>query len=973
MFNNLKLYSEFSLENGILKVEDILKKLNKDNQKYICITDKNNISSSVKTSILSKVYNIKSITGTEIYINDKKNSIFGNIIILVKNNEGFKNICSILNKVWKNFSKFGLHYIDLKYIKKKNKGLIFYSGGKNSYSSGIFYENNIKKLYTVCETVFNFIKKSNFLIEIQRYNKKSIIESEKLINLSYKKNIPLIVTNPIFFIKKKEKFIYETKICIKNKIKYKDLIKDDIKFHKFLSQKKANKVFKDIPNAILNTKLVSEKCIFNYIKKDRYPKFYKKINSFNELKKKIFKIIKKRKLEKNYINLVKYELNVIKKTKFSHFFLIVYDIVKWVKKNKIQVGPGRGSSASSLVAYLLNITEVDPVKNNLLFERFLNKSKNCMPDFDIDFSHKNRKLIIKYIQNKYGKNNVLNIVTFGKFAIKNSIKDSGRIFGISYNKINDLIKSKNIKKKKFYKASKGIEDRVRNIGIHAGGIIIYNNKINKLPFFYINKKGRKFVKVSQFDKYDIEYLGFLKLDILGLKTLTVIENIKKNSNFYKKFSELNIEDEKVFNLICKGQTNGIFQLESYGIKKLLLKVKPRNFNDLVSVLALYRPGTIFLIDKFCKRKNGAKISYINKKISKITSGTYGIIIFQEQIIKIITECYNININKAEEIRKYISKSSKNFTEIKKFFFNKIKEKYIDKENKIFNTIIKYSGYLFNKAHAVSYAMITYYMAYLKVYFYKNFILSNINNFISDKEKTNLFIEEAINKVYFIKPNINNSVYKFIKKKDNILFGFGGIKNLGKKASRYIIKERKKKKFKDFYDFYFRLDKSLVNKRKIESLIFSNVFTNNIHKKMSYLQFLKRKISHNTNQLRIFSTFIKVEKKKISTKQKLFFIKKEFYHMGTFLKCPLRLFKKEISKKLEYIKVYKYNYTYTGYVKKIFKTKNNSYFILLRNGNENKSFFVLKNICFKIKNMDIIIVIGKYINNNIFIKKIKKIE
>ncbi|WDI79408.1 PHP domain-containing protein [Candidatus Vidania fulgoroideae] len=974
MFCNLKFYSEYSLDSGILKIKEILENLKADKQKCICITDKNNISSSIKSNELSKKYNIKNIIGTEIYIYDKKNSIFGNITILVKNEKGYNNICNIINKSWENFSLFEKKFVNLKFIQKNQEGLIFFSGGEKSFSKGIFFENDFSKLYKRCKTIFKFIKKKNFLIEIQRFNKGTIIESEKLINISYKKKIPLIATNPNFFFNKKERFAYETKICIKKKIKYKNINRNKYKYHKFLTKKKASRIFKDVPSALINTTSIEKKCSFNYEKKNRYPKFYKK-NSYKILKKKLSKISKKKKLNKKYLKTLKHEINIIKKTKFSNFFLIVKDIVCWAKKKNIQVGPGRGSSASSLVAYLLKITDVDPVKNGLLFERFLNKNKNCLPDFDIDFSPKYRNLVIKYIKKKYGKNNVINIVTFGKFALKNSFRDSGRIFNLKYNEIERKIKEKGVIKEVFYSAAKNIENRIRNIGIHAGGIIIYNNKINKLPFFLINKKKGNFIKTSQFDKCDIENLGFLKLDILGLKTLSIIENIKKKSKFNKNFSDLNFKDKETFKLICKGKTNGIFQLESYGIKKLLLNIKPKKFNDLVSILALYRPGPMYLIDKFCIRKKNKYNKYISKEIKDIIGETYGIIIFQEQIIKIISECYNIKIDKAEEIRKFIYKNVNKKEEIKNLFLNKIKEKYIKNEKEIFDMIVKFSGYGFNKAHAVSYAIITYYMAFLKKNFFENFIVSNINCFISDNKKTDQFIKEAKKKkIYFLKPDLNKSGFKFKRKNNKILFGFGGIKNLGKKASIYIIKERKKRKFKDFYDFFFRMNKSIVNKRNVESLIFSNVFTNKLEKKVNYLEFLKKKIPNNIYQLRIFDNFIK-KKVLITLKKKIFFMKKEHYHLGTFIKNPMRKFIYELKENFFKIRTkYRFNFYYIGYIEKIFKLNSGQYLIIVTNNlNNSKSFFIKENLCKKIKKIDIIIMLGFFYKNRIFIKNIKKLN
>ncbi|MGX7588997.1 DNA polymerase III subunit alpha [Candidatus Vidania fulgoroideorum] len=645
------------------------------------------------------------------------------------------------------------------------------------------------------------------------------------------------------------------------------------------------------------------------------------------------------------------------------------------KKKKIQVGPGRGSSSGSLVSFLLGITDVDPVKNKLLFERFLSNNKNCFPDFDVDFAPDDRNKVINYIKKKYGKNNVINIVTFGKFSIKVSIKDIGRIFNISYRKteqISNLIlckKELDNKSKKIFSISKGLEKRIRNLGIHAGGIIIFKSK-NILPIFYINKGSGEYVKVSQFDKCDIEYLGYLKFDILGLKTLNVVRDIKKYSNFCKDFSEIDIKNKKVFSMISKGKTNGVFQLESFGIRKLLNKIKPKVFQDLVSILALYRPGPLFLIEEFCKRRENVKeVKYMSRGIKKILRDTYGLIIFQEQITKILTECFNIDINIAEEIRKQISKKLFN-KNIKNYLLKKIKQDYYEKKEEIFNILIKYSGYSFNKSHAVSYAMLTYYMAYLKEKFFNAFFLSNINNFILDKKKALLLEEAQREGLIFLKVSLNNSEFKFKDTKEGVLFGYNIIKNFGIKAYNYIFEERKKKKYEDFYDFFYRIDRCIVNKRKIESLIFSNVFSYSIRKKNEYLNFIKRNKGNNMYQMRIFS--YKEIKDTDINKNKKYFMKKEYEHLGYFIIDPITKFIKEINLNiLKVMRKKKYRFIYYGYVSKIFE-KNNIYILYIVRKHIEKSFIIYKNIIKKISILDIVILFGHIYNNKICIRKIKKI-
>ncbi|MGX7576598.1 DNA polymerase III subunit alpha [Candidatus Vidania fulgoroideorum] len=976
IFNNLKNYSDFSIEKGFLKLNEITKLIVKDKQKIICLTENNNISSFPESCLLAKKYNLKTVLGCELYIYDDDENINGYIYILVKNSIGYKNICKLINQSWYNYKTFGFNFIKLSNLKKNNNGLIFYSGGKHSFSKGIF-KGNLKKIIKIIDKIKTF--KKEILIEIQRFNKNTNIESEKLINISYKSNTPLIATNPNLISESNDISTYKTKFCIKNKKKYIELENNNIKkSQKFLKQKKANKIFKDIPSSIYNTTLVANKCNFFPNLKRKFPSFYYR----KKKSKNIFKNIIKKKLEKRenktlfkkrkYLKTLYKEIKIIKRTNFIDFFLIVYDIVKWAKKNKnIQIGPGRGSSASSLVSFVLGITDINPVKNNLLFERFLNKKS--LPDFDIDIPNNKRKLVIKYIKKKYIKSKVTNIVTFGKFSFKVSIKDTGRIMGLRYNQVKNISSLNEINDNKIKRIIKKITGRIRNIGIHAGGIIISKKK-NPFPILYIKKNNKKkYIKISQFDKKNVEYLGFLKLDLLGLRTLSVINEIKNKVGCKKNFSNINIKDKKTFEIINKGKTTGVFQLEGYGIKKLLIKTKIKKFNDLIAILALYRPGPMFLIKEFCiRKKNKIKVRYLNNKFKKILKETYGLIIYQEQILKIIFECTKLNINKSEVLRKKIFKNE-NIEKCKELFLKSVKSKYIEHKNKILDMIINFSGYGFNKAHAVSYAMLTFYMSYLKSRYFKDFMIANLNIFINDKKKINNIYKDCLeNNIKFIKPNINKSNFKFKKCKKGILIGFGGIKGSGKKATRYIIKERKKNKYKNFFDFYYRMDKKVVSKKIIESLIFSNVFSLKYKKKNTYLKFVKKNMGKNLKQTRLFDIEKIYRIKKISKNKKIKILEKEYNCLGFFISNPIDLFIKEINKCFYLINSKRnYNFFYYGYIDNIIQIKGK---IILKIKKSNKEFkiFYIKNID-EVKNSNILTLFGFYNNYKITIKKIINIS
>ena len=576
------------------------------------------------------------------------------------------------------------------------------------------------------------------------------------------------------------------------------------------------------------------------------------------------------KVTKTYYDRLLYELEVIDKMGFNDYFLVVWDYVKYSKQNGILVGPGRGSAAGSLVAYSLGITDVDPIKYNLLFERFLNPERITMPDIDIDFESERREEVVNYVIEKYGKKRAVPIITFSTLAGKQVLRDLGRIFDISTNKIdvltkyigfnmtlNEALKNQDLKEylesdyklKNIFKIALKLEGLKRQISIHAAGVIISGEDLDS----YIPLEKYDNYYLSGYSMEHLEELGLIKMDFLGLKNLTMILNILDDIGNIS-FKDIKIDDKKALSIFTNATTCGIFQFESSGMKRFLSKFKPTSFDDIVAAIALFRPGPSSNIDSYIKRKNGIeKIDYLDKSLESILKPTYGIIIYQEQIMQIANVMAGYSYGEADVLRRAMSKKKKEVLESEKdkFISNSIKRGY-KKELvvKVYDYILEFANYGFNKAHSVAYSMIALKMAYLKTYYKEYFMASLLTNVIGNEAKTKEYIDECKKmNINILKPNINLSDYKYKKEDNSIRFSLATIRNVGSIACKEIINERNKNgNFIDFFDFVKRMYGKGINKKILESLIDADVFSdflynhktlhNNIDSAINYGMLLK---------------------------------------------------------------------------------------------------------------------------------------
>lgn len=879
-FIHLHVHSDYSIIDGIAKINKIIKKIIEINMPSIAITDFTNLYGLIKFYTEAQKNGIKPIIGADFYL---QNEIFHNeityITILAKNNTGYKNLILLISKAYKNgYKKIG-PTIKKEWLLKYKKGLILIS---NFYMGDIItiLSKNDKHLTKITLDFYKKNFKNNFYLEIVRIGKEKEEDNiKKIINISIINSIPVVATNNVRFINQNDFLAHEIRVAIDNKVTLinKKKIKNYTKQQYLKTESEMINIFSDIPEAIKNSVEIAKRCNVEIeLNKKFLPKFNTgkmKIENFlikesrNGLKKRLtlsFKNIqKKSKKYKKYEKRLKQELQTINNIGLPGYFLIVMEFIQWSKKNKILVGPGRGSGAGSLVAYSLGITDIDPIKFNLLFERFLNTERITMPDIDIDFCMKKRDKVIEHVSKKYGKESVSQIITFGTMAAKAAIKDVGRVLGYSFNFTNYISKlipfdpnitikkafeiepelkkiyNSNIDAKEIIDMAKKLEGITRNPGKHAGGVIISPTKITDFSPIYCDQNGQNIL--TQFDKNDIEKIGLIKFDFLGLKTLTIIDlsknmiNINNTKNKLPPIDLNNIylNDSKCYKNLQTGETTGIFQLESKGIKNLVKKLNPDKFDDIVAIIALFRPGPLKsgMVENFINRKNGLeKISYPHPKweselLKPILKPTYGIILYQEQVMEIAQKISGYTLGQADILRHAMSKkNSKEMKKQKSFFKKGAKKNGIESNlsEKIFSLLEKFSLYGFNKSHSTAYALLSYQTLWLKTYYPAEFMASALTVEIDNTEKIVILIHECWRMGLKIDPpNINNGLYQFYAKNNKIIYGIGAIKGIGEIAIKSIIKSRNKYgNFKNIFDLCKKVDSKKINKKIIENLILS---------------------------------------------------------------------------------------------------------------------------------------------------------
>lgn len=806
-YTALQVKTSYSILNSLNDIKKLVSKARDYGYKNLAITDEGNMFGVMEFYLECKKNDIKPIIGIELHILEYV------VLLYAKNISGYKNLIKLATIV----SDRELQIEDLEEY-SSDLILVMPYNGYNEEIYQIYYER--------------FIGYSNIDDRNMIHDKAVFINNVSYLNEEDNEYLDYLV------------MIGEGKTL------------GEYAFHEktgrhllTLKEVKANSLEEDI----INTKYISDNCNLELgYTAGLLPIYDKNINSQEHLRMLSHKGLLKRlngNVPDEYMERLEYELRVIQEMGFSDYFLIVYDYVLYAKKNNILVGPGRGSAAGSLVSYTLGITEVDPIKYNLLFERFLNKERVTMPDIDIDFDADRRQEVIDYVTEKYGEKKVVGIITFNTLGAKQAIRDVGRVLNLKSNLIDSVAKmcgsdlrqsyqdNLQLKKliansedvRKMYQIALHIEGLPRHISVHAAGVVMSNRNIDEIIPLYRNQLG---MYVSGYSKDYLEPLGLLKMDFLGISNLTmvsrVIEDIRNDTRLNITFSNIPFQDKKTIELFNKGDTEGIFQFESAGMIKFLKQLKANNFNDIVAAIALYRPGPMDSIPEYIRRKNGrVKIDYIHPDLEDILKETYGIIIYQEQIMQIASVMAGYSLGEADILRRAMSKKKESImlSEREKFVNNSIQRGY-DKEVavRVYDLILKFANYGFNKSHAVAYSLIAYRMAFLKVHFYQYFMIGLLNNTINNEIKTSGYIAMLrSNKIKVKKPDINLSMSKYIITDGEIICPLSIIHNVGNNITNMILKEREKGKFIDFIDFTKRMYSQTVNRKVLESLIMASAF------------------------------------------------------------------------------------------------------------------------------------------------------
>ena len=889
-FVNLHVHTEFSLLDGACRIKDLVSQAKKYKMPALAITDHGVMYGVIQFYKEAIKQGIKPIIGCEMYVapesrfekTSKRRESPYHLILLVKNNEGYKNLIQLVTLSYLE----GFYYkprIDKEILRKYSSGLIASSACLQGEIPQKLLQNNFKEAKKSALEYLEIFGEGNFYLELQKNNiPEQNVVNQRLISLGKELSIPLIASNDIHYVNKEDARAHEILLCIQTATNLAD--EKRLKFATdefyFNSPEEMAEKFSDLPEAIENTVKIAEKCNLEIdFRQAHLPEFQvpSEHNITSYLREICFTGLRKRFAEvtEELEERLDYELSVIKSMGFEPYFLIVWDFVKYAKEQGIMVGPGRGSAAGSLVAYCLNITNINPMTYGLLFERFLNPERISMPDFDIDFCYERRSEVIDYVTEKYGKDKVAQIITFGTMAARAAVRDVGRALGIPYARVDTIAKmipwEPNITIKKALKMEKRLSEEMENdkeikdlienaialeglsrhASTHAAGIVLSEKPLTNYVSLQKTADGEI---CTQYAMAELEELGLLKMDFLGLRTLTVISNTLKiiQHTQGKKIDINNIPttDKGVYKMLSAGKSIGVFQLESDGMRDLVKRLKPENIDDITALLALYRPGPLGsgMIEDFINRKKGEiEIKYPHPSLEPILKETYGVIVYQEQVMKVASELAGFSLGQADILRKAMGKKQKKVMEKQRELFIKGAQKNKIKKNvavEVFDLIAYFAGYGFNKSHSVSYAFISYQTAYLKKNFPVEYMASLLTSIMGNNDKIPLYIRECQNMgIQILPPDINQSLINFtVVGNKSIRFGMAAVKNVGEKAFKSIIEERKKNNiYESLFDFCQRVDLRVVNKRVIESLIRCGSFDSLEGKRSQFLAVLDEAI------------------------------------------------------------------------------------------------------------------------------------
>jgi len=873
-FTHLHLHTDFSLLDGAISIDRLVDFGKKNQFKALAITDHGNIFGAVKFFQKCKKAGIKPILGMEAYLTedasvkiaDKK---YYHLILLVENEIGYRNLCKLISFSYQKGFYFKPR-IDYEQLEKHQEGLIVTSACLGGHVPTLLMNGHDTQADERIDWFLRVFGPERFFLEVQPEDQKEqVLLNKKLYEWGKKKNVSLVAAGDCHYVTQDDHEAHEIMLAIQTHDKMSNPERytfGDCRVYIRTTQEMLD-IFKDHEQAVWNTGIIADRCNFDF-KTDTlfFPQFaipeqHTPETFFSTICHEGFEQLLQGNrfplaLSDQYRQRLETEIALIIKMGFVGYFLVVSDFIQWARKQKIPVGPGRGSAAGSLVAWALQITDIDPIKYNLLFERFLNPERISMPDIDIDFCIEGRERVINYVREKYGHDKVGQIITFGTMMAKGAIKDVARTLGFAFEdsnaitnlipeqlkitlaesleqepRLKELIES-NPKAKKLFDIALRLEGLTRHASKHAAGIVISPEPIDQVLPIYVPSKSTDIV--TQYAMTELESLGFLKIDLLGLKNLTLIDKvvqlIERNHGVSLDITTIPLDDAPTFILIGQGKTSGVFQLESDGLKDVLRKLKPEKFEDIIAVNALYRPGPLGsgMVDDFIERRHGKqKINYLFAQLEPILQETYGVIVYQEQVMKIASTIAGYSLGESDILRRAMGKKkAEEMAKQRELFLTRATSHGFDekKSAELFDLMAYFAGYGFNKSHSAAYALIAYHTAYLKAHYPAEFMACLISLEATNADNMVFYLQEAKELgLTILPPSINQSEIEFSVTDGKLLFGLQGIKNVGLASLENILSQRLKAPFTDLFDFCKRIDLRTSNKRVIEHLIWAGAF------------------------------------------------------------------------------------------------------------------------------------------------------
>lgn len=901
-FIHLHLHTEYSLSDGLIRIDKLVSKADELSMPAIAVTDLSNLFATIKFYQAAIKKGIKPIVGAECRI---KNDLFPDqafqLILLCQNQVGYRNLIQLISRAYLENQQEGKPVLQKNWFENYSDGLIALSGAREGDIASYLMKNNKTVAAEIVQSWLRLFP-NRFYLQLQRLGRP--LEEEYIgsaIELAKEYSVPVVATNEVCFIAAEDFEAHEARVCINSGYTLNDPKRPKLYTNQqyLRSMEEMVTLFADIPSALTNSVEIAKRCNLeieldvsflpnfpiptgmnaeNFLIEEakqglvqcleKRAKTFLRLSQLKNTECKLSSIIEKKdtkklcanlhEVEKIYFERLYSELKVINSMGFASYFLIVADFIRWAKKNQIPVGPGRGSGAGSLVAYALQITGLDPLQYDLLFERFLNPERISMPDFDIDFCMEGRDRVIDYVTERYGRDAVSQIITYGSMAARAVVRDVGRVLGYPYGMVDKIAKlipfelgitlekaldqedelkhryANEEEIKVLIDLAKKLEGLVRNVGKHAGGVVIAPSKLTDFTPLYCEPGGIHCI--TQFDKDDIEKVGLVKFDFLGLRTLTIIDWTVQAINAKKPPGEsllditaIPIDDVNTFTLLKACKTTAVFQLESRGMRDLVKRLSPDSFDEIIALVALFRPGPLQsgMVDDFINRKHGrAQVQYDHPFLEPILSPTYGIILYQEQVMQIAQVLAGYTLGAADLLRRAMGKKkAEEMAQQRTIFIKGAEQKNIELRlaNQIFDLMEKFADYGFNKSHSAAYALVSYQTAWLKTHYPAEFMAAVLSSDMDHTEKVVTFLEECrLMKLNILPPDINYSDYKFTvdDTTGSIRYGLGALKGLGTGAIEMLIEQRQQHPFSDLFDLCHRVDFHTINRRSLEALIFS---------------------------------------------------------------------------------------------------------------------------------------------------------